>query len=150
MNLFFALPLVVLASPMVALAEEEDAATIAPSLGAKFGVIMEIEGRVVDDRDTRQRSDLGKTLIEVHYVGEKKLPTPVVIGLATFTFADVKIPERGAWVRFRGYESGGFTGIPKAAFADLPSVATAGHRFVCEFQLTKALDPKHAPSKPKQ
>ena len=119
--------------------EQGDVITISPLLGAGFGKMIEIEGRIVDDQDTRLRAHLGKKLIEVQRVGTHALTKPVVIELLVFGWADIPIPERGTVARFRGYETGGFTGIPNEAFEDVPSVATAAHHFQSRFQVTKLL-----------
>lgn len=104
--------------------EQGEAITISPLLGVGFGKMTEIEGRIVDDRDTRLRAHLGKKLIEVRRVGTQTFPKQVVIELLVFGWADIPIPERGTVVRFRGYETGGFTGIPNEAFEGVPTVAT--------------------------
>jgi hypothetical protein len=120
--------------------EQGDAITISPMLGAGFGKIIEIEGRIVDDQDTRLRAHLGKKLIEVQRVGTHALPKPAVIEVLVFGWTDIRIPERGTVVRFRGYETGGFTGFPNEAFEDVPSVATTAHHFQSQFQVTKLLN----------
>ncbi len=133
-----------LLSMLVSLAaaeERENAVTIAPRLGAGFGEIIEIEGKIVDDTDTRLRSHMGKRLIEVHFVDGQELKEPLVIELHVFSFKAIEIPDRGTPVRFRGYETGGFTGIPKEAFEDIPLVATTNHHFKSRFQVTKRLSP---------
>ena len=113
--------------------------TISSLLGAGFGKMIEIEGRIVDDQDTRLRAHLGKKLIEVQQVGTHALPKPVLIELLVFRWTDIPIPVRGTVVRFRGYETGGFIGIPNEAFEDVPSVATTAHHFQSRFQVTKLL-----------
>jgi len=135
----------VFASGFLAHAEEENKSIpVTPKLEATFAKIIEIEGKVVNDIDTRRRSDLGKKLIEIYHIGERALKVPIVIELSVFSFTDIKIPGRGSWVRFRGYETGGFTGIPREAFKDIPQVATTNHHFESRFQVTKSLKPKRA------
>ena len=126
-------------------ADEDKKTTVLTSrLGSAFGKIIEIEGKIVDDRDTRLRSHLGKKLLEVYHVGKRKLEKPVVIELGVFSFTDIKIPNRGTQVRFRGYETGYFVGIPRKAFKDIPIVATTNHHFQSRFQITKRLEPTKA------
>jgi hypothetical protein len=112
---------------------------ISPLLSTEFGKLIEIEGRIVDNTDTRLRAHLGKKLLEVHRVGTVELKQPVVIELLVFGFTDIKIPARDARVRLRGFETGGFTGIPNEAFKDIPAVATPDHHFESRFQITKLL-----------
>jgi hypothetical protein len=118
--------------------------SIKPRLGSAFGTLVEIEGRIVDDRDTHLRSHLGKKLILIHSVGDREPASPIIMELRVFSFTSVTIPERGMWVRFRGYETGGFTGIPENAFKDIPEVATTHHHFESYFQVTKNLEPSRA------
>lgn len=132
------LPLVLVVSSR---ADQEEGVVLKPRLGAGFGKMVEIEGRIVTDRDTRRRAHLGKKLIEVEWVGEKRLEKPVVLLVSMFAFAKVELPKRGTVVRFRGYETGGFSGIPKDAFKDLPAVATTNYHFKSWFQITKPLAP---------
>lgn len=120
--------------------EENHSITITPLLKSGFGKMIEIEGRIVDDNDTRLRAHLGKQLIQVERVGSIALPQPVVIELLVFPWANIPIPERGTFVRLRGYETGGFVGIPTEAFKDVDSVACTDHHFNSQFQVTKLLD----------
>lgn len=122
-------------------AATEEGVVLKARLLAGFGKMIEIEGRIVTDEDTRQRAHLGKNLIEVQWVGEKKLNKPVVMLISMFGFAKFELPKRGSLVRFRGYETGGFSGIPKGAFEDIPTVATTDHHFQSWFQITKELKP---------
>lgn len=127
-------------SPHFATAEDKNnSITITPILGAGFGKIIEIEGKIVDDTDTRIRSHLGKKLIKVHLVGTRQLNKPVVIELERFSFAGMKIPGRGNQVKLRGYETGYFSGIPNKAFSDIPQVATTNFHFRSVFQVTRNL-----------
>ena len=126
--------------------EQGDVITISPLLGVGFGKMIEIEGRILDDKDTRLRAHLGKKLIEVLRVGTHALPKPVVVELLVFGWTDIPIPKRGTVARFRGYETGGFTGIPNEAFEDVPSVATTAHHFQSQFQVTKLLEQTKAQS----
>ena len=130
--------------------EEKKAVSIMPLVATEFGKIIEIEGKIVDDTDTRLRSHLGKTLIEVDRVGDATLPKPVVIELVGFSVAKVEIPARGTRVRFRGYESGSFVGNPQRAFDDIPRVATTEHHFESNFQITARLSKIIAESGPRE
>lgn len=144
MKLFHAILFAVMALYCAA-EEQDDAITVSPLLGAGFGKMVEIEGWIVDDHDTRLRAHLGKKLIEVKRVGAHELPKPVVIEVLVFRWTDISIPERGTFVGFRGYETGGFTGIPNDAFEDVPAVATTAHHFQSQFQVTKLLKQTKAP-----
>lgn len=128
--------------------DKKESIAISPLLSTEFGKLVEIEGKIVDDSDTRLRSHLGKTLLEVNCVGTIELKQPIVIELLLFGWTEIKIPARGTRVRFRGYETGGFTGIPNEAFADIPSVATTDHHFESRFQITKLLPVSKAQAAP--
>ncbi|MFH2044875.1 MAG: hypothetical protein ABIK92_06995 [Pseudomonadota bacterium] len=132
-------------STVAAWADEKPfAVSIKPRLGLVFGKLIEIEGRIVDDTDKHLRVHLGKKLISIHSIGDRDLASPVIMELRIFTFTSVTIPKRGVWVRFRGYETGGFSGIPYDAFKDVPVVATDDHHFESFFQVTKKLKPSKA------
>jgi hypothetical protein len=153
-NMKLILIVLLVASSVACSAEDKNKPiTISPLLSTEFGKLIEIEGKIVDDTDTRHRADLGKKLLEVHRVGTVELKQPVVMELMVFGFTDIEIPARGTIVRFRGYETGGFTGIPRAAFEDIPSVSTTDHHFEVRFQITKLLpkiqSEQAAPSKGK-
>ncbi len=124
--------------------DENGPTSLTPLLGPEFGKTIEIEGKIVDDTDTRYKEDVGKELIEVYRVDDVKLTKPVVIELSNFSFTRIEIPTRGTKVRFRGYETGEFTGIPMKAFKDIPSVATAKFHFESRFQITKRLNIEEA------
>lgn len=121
-------------------ADEIRPTSLTPKLGAEFGKIIEIQGIIVDDSDTRSREHLGKAMIKVYRVDDVKLPKPVVVELSKFSFTDIEIPTRGTKVGFRGYEIGSFNGIPMEAFKDIPSVATCAYHFENQFQITKRLN----------
>ncbi|QDT44730.1 hypothetical protein Pan241w_48460 [Gimesia alba] len=137
----------IISVPLSAAEDDKNPTTITPSLGAGFGKIIEIEGKIVDDTDTRLRSHLGKKLIKVHTVNTRRLAKPVVIELTKFSFAGTKIPVRGNQVKLRGYETGHFAGIPNKAFADIPQVATTNFHFQSVFQVTKRLKPAQVQQK---
>jgi hypothetical protein len=140
------LPALFLTASLPLLAEdgEKKPISLTPMLGAEFGKMIEIEGKIVDDTDTRLRSHLGKSLIEVSRVNGLELKESQIMELFVFSFTDITIPVRGTKVRFRGYETGGFTGIPQEAFDDIPLVASTNHHFESQFQITKRLDPTPA------
>ena len=119
--------------------EDKKPIELSPRLGSGFGKLIEIEGKIVNDRDTRLRAHLEKKLLEVDRVGERRLANPIVMELSVFSFTEIKIPVRGTRVRFRGYETGGFTGIPREAFEDIGLVATTNYHFQSRFQITKRL-----------
>jgi hypothetical protein len=125
-------------------ADEKGLISLTPCLGSEFGKTIEIEGTIVDDTDTRSRGHLGKELIEVYQVDDMKLANPVVVELSVFSFTDIKIPTRGTTVKYRGYETGGFSGIPMEAFHDIPRVATTNFYFERCFQITKRLNLEEA------
>ena len=105
-------------------------------LGTGFGEITEITGTIVD---TRRKADSGKKMLQVQSVDGKNLETSVFLELHVFRFTDIKIPARGAMVKLRGYETGGFRGIPNEAFKDIPRVATTDFQFNSSFQVTKRI-----------
>ena len=112
---------------------------IHPRLGHNFGDIIEIEGTINTGEDTRMKADQGKVLLFIKKVNGKNTIRPMIIELRTFSFAGTVLPKRHTIVKLRGYETGSFTGIPKEAFKDIPSVSTTTHYFKSIFQVTKVL-----------
>jgi len=140
------LTLLLVFAPLLAVAEDKPKpVTIASMLGQGFGKIIVIEGKVIDDTDTRMRAHMGKKLLEVQKVNGQKMANPPQIQLSSFSFSKVDIPERGTLVQLRGYETGGFSGIPGKAFDDIPMVATTGYFFKTQFMVTKVLRQVKAP-----
>ena len=129
-------------------AEDADERAITPKLGAKFGEIIEIEGIVVGDDEPRMKKHASADLIRVLNVSDRKLEDSILIEFLTFGFAPIDIPEGGTLVRLKGYETGGFRGIPQKAFDDIPTVATTGFHFESLFQAIKRLHPKNGQNKP--
>jgi hypothetical protein len=113
-------------------------------LGQGFGKIITIKGIMIDDRDTKLRRDLGRMLVEVSEVNGKLLDKKLTIPISTFSFANTKVPNRKTHVELRGYETGGYHGIPKDAFKDIPMVATDGFYFESYFMITAVVSPKSA------
>jgi hypothetical protein len=120
---------------MMPLARAEE---IPPLLGAGFGKVIEVEGKILDEADTRRLGDAGAKLIEVSHVGGVAVD-PVAIPLELEVGAG-ELPARGTAVRFRGYETGGFLGTPREAFADLKDIATTQYFFQSRFAVIKQLE----------
>lgn len=120
-------------------ADKEELTVIRPRLGHGFGNIIEIEGYMKYAEKTRSKAWRKKKRMVVHKIGDRKLEQPVMITLETFSFAKILLPANGTQVRFRGYETGRFGGIPGKAFADIPQVATTNYHFESVFQVTKIL-----------
>lgn len=118
---------------------------IRPILGDAFGKIIEIEGKMVNSKDTRMKAHEGRTLISITRVDERQLKQPLVVDVFYFKFTTFKLPERGTLVKFRGYESGRFTGIPNGAFKDIPRVPATNFFFQSHFVVTRSLLPKQEP-----
>ena len=119
--------------------EEIDSPHTIPLLATDFCKIIEIEGQVLDGNDTGKKADSGQTMISINTVEGRKLVAPIDMPLSVFSFSSFELPKSGAKVRLRGYETGGYTGIPQEAFKDIPRVATTSHHFKHYFQVTKIL-----------
>jgi len=115
---------------------------IAPLLGAGFGKIVEIEGKLMDGDGAGRKAGVGEKFIEVKRVGESAFG-PVVMKLEAAPGLG-NAPAGVTVVRCRGYETGGFCGIPRAAMADLPEMASAEHGFQSVFAVTRWLEVKEA------
>lgn len=121
--------------------------SVSSLLGHGFGKIIEIEGLIVDVRDTRMKAHEGRKFMKIYWVGGKALEEPQLIEVMAFGFSAVKIKNRGAWTRLRGYESGGFRGIPSEAFGhddQVPRVASTDFHFESTFRVTATSKTKNA------
>jgi hypothetical protein len=104
-------------------------------LGVALGTVVSVEGKMVADDFRRSRADVGKTFVRIQKVNGKALPKPVLLAVSQFSFHKVKLPAPGKTVNLAGYQTGGYTGIPRAAFQYIPQVATAGFQFETYFQV---------------
>ena len=82
-------------------------------LGQPLGRVITIEGSAVEREFRRTKAEDGKTLFRVSKVDGQALPQPTVIRLDFF--GAVRPPNDSEKRTFRGYENGGFTGIPNEA-----------------------------------
>ena len=79
--------------------------------------------------------------MDVSKVNGQQIDRKLIIPLVTFAFTDIKLPSRGTHVQLRGYEEGGYHGIPDEAFKDIPEVATDGFYFESYFRVTAIVSP---------
>lgn len=104
-------------------------------LGQPLGKIVTIEGVVTDDYYRKMKVDAGQTLLRVQAVDGKKLPGEQIV---TVLSAGVEKPKVGSKFKYIGYETGGFTGVPREAFRYMqPVVATTGYYFTTDFVVVR-------------
>ncbi len=117
-------------------------ATVIGTLGEALGAIIQIKGVFLDGDELRSKADEGKSFLDVQAVNGKTLVKAVRIELRTFSWLDVKLDQltHKEVLAFKGYESGGFQGIPSEAFKVMPAVATTDHHFRTWFQICAAGD----------
>lgn len=107
------------------------------ALGRSLGSLVAAEGALVDGESTRRRADMDKTFLRVDRLDGQPLDPPVLVEVQPLGF--VRVPERaaGTRVRYRGYETGAYTGIPSEAFEVVPMVAHSGFAFSTWFVVCK-------------
>ncbi|MBN1412529.1 MAG: hypothetical protein JW969_16900 [Spirochaetales bacterium] len=102
-------------------------------LGRPLGEIITVEGKTIESSESK--SDEGKIFLVVSSVNGKKLKSTERIPLQFFSWAEVTIPKAGRNVKYTGYETGAYTGIPYEAFKHLPYAATEEYHFTVWFQV---------------
>ena len=103
------------------------------SLGHPLGTVVTVEGIAADESYTRRKADAGETLLRVQTVNGKALRREVILNFHAYEGTENKNPFAGMRFKYIGYETGGFSGIPEAAFAYVPRVATSGYHFSTSF-----------------
>jgi hypothetical protein len=103
-------------------------------LGHPLGKIVTISGKV---RQAGVGSKSLQDVLFVEVVNGIRLAQPVEIEFDLFVTAQVPKPLLGRSFSYVGYETGGFTGIPSAAFKYVPAVATTDYRFTTSFQILR-------------
>jgi hypothetical protein len=109
------------------------------SLGIPLGKIVLIEGVIVNDEYRRRKGDGGKTLLKVEKLEGKDPAGEVIIPLDAQVLITLKKAEPGHRFRYRGYETGAFTGIPEEAFRYIPRATSQGFHFETFFQVISEL-----------
>lgn len=95
-------------------------------LGLPLGEVTGLEGEIVAGESTGAKSDEGLLLIKVTSVSGKLQPHPQ---LFRFTSPGEEKPPLGTSLKFRAYETGAFTGLPKNWPGDVPLQAGAAFHF---------------------
>lgn len=109
------------------------------ALGAPLGAELVIEGQYVDGDTLNSKGTEGITLIRVKRVNDKPLAEA---SLLEFDFcpglSEPASTKHGQSFRFRGYEVGGFRGVPPVRLEH--QFASTGWHFRTFFQVTKVLE----------
>ncbi|RYD17616.1 MAG: hypothetical protein EOP88_25625 [Verrucomicrobiaceae bacterium] len=106
--------------------EQLEKTGIVGRLGLPLGELTGMEGEIVAEESTGVKSDEGLLLLKVTSVSGKLQPHPQ---LFRFTSPGEEKPSVGTRLKFRGYETGGFTGLPKNWPEDVPRHAGVGFHF---------------------
>jgi hypothetical protein len=105
-------------------------------LGYPLGQITTISG-VVQQAALDTKSTSSDLLLKVEAINDRPLPKPVLMPFTIFETAQIAKPTLGQSFRYMGYETGGFTGVPSAAFKLVPAVATTNHHFEAIYQILR-------------
>jgi hypothetical protein len=102
-------------------------------LGHSLGEVVTVAGVVADENYTRKKADTGQLLLRVQSVNDKPLRREVVLQFSLFEGVAIMNPAAGSRIRFIGYETGGFVGVPGKAFEYVPRTASTGFYFNTSF-----------------
>jgi hypothetical protein len=95
-----------------------------------------IEGVVIDPKP-RAKADDGATLLQVDKVDGQPLAKAAVFHFSPWRSDVADTPATGARFKYRGYETGGFVGIPHGAYEyELMPAATSYH-FATHFTILR-------------
>jgi hypothetical protein len=107
------------------------------SLGRALGEVVTIEGVAVDENHTRRKADTGEILLSVQAVNGKALKYEAILPFHLYSGLEMKELFSGMTFKLVGYETGGFFGIPEAAFAYVPRAPTSGYHFTSSFVILR-------------
>lgn len=107
------------------------------SLGRPLGEVVTIEGIAADENYTRRKADTGEILLRVQAVNGKALKREAILACHHYRGAEMKKPSAGMKFKYVGYETGGFSGIPEAAFVYVPRAPTSGYYFTTSFVILR-------------
>lgn len=125
-------------SKVVESVELGHAVIVRGQLGQPLGKVITIEGSGVERPFKRFKAEQSAIQFRVTKVDGKSLPEPRVIHLSFFSFLSVRPPTDGENRTFRGYEDGGFYGIPDAALKEMePNIQTVNRHFSTHFCVIK-------------
>ena len=107
------------------------------SLGRPLGEVVTIEGIAADENYTRRKADTGEILLRVQAVNGKSLKREAILNFHPYEGTEMKRPSAGMRFKYVGYETGGFSGIPEAAFVYVPRAPTSGYYFTTSFVILR-------------
>lgn len=113
-----------------------DPSKVQGSLGQPLGKLITVEGQIRAG-DAGGKAEQGKLLLEVTKLDGKPLPKPVSLAIGFFAFTGIAAPKAGSAVKYQGYETGSFQGIPSESFRVMPAVASEELHFEPMFQVCK-------------
>jgi hypothetical protein len=114
------------ASPKPPTVEQLEKAGIVGRLGLPLGQVAEMEGEIVSPESSGAKEDEGLLLMKVTSIIGKLQPHPQLL---RFTLPGGEKPPAGTKMKFRGYETGGFKGLPENWPDDVPRQAGVAFQF---------------------
>lgn len=111
-------------------------------LGHPLGKIVTIEGVVADGDFTRKKADVGGTLLRIQSVDGKPLQSEVIYHFAPSSLVKIAKPTVGSRFKYRGYETGEFSGSPAGEFQFTGPYATTSFHFSMRFEVLKDERPR--------
>jgi hypothetical protein len=106
-------------------------------LSLPLGTVVKLDGKIQSLPDSHPKSDEEFDWLLVDSVNGVTPKTPIPVGLRWFGPSE-KANLRGR-VSVVGYETGGFVGVPSAAFSYIPVVGSTGFHFETYFMVIKKL-----------
>ncbi|MFA6431340.1 MAG: hypothetical protein WCV91_03020 [Candidatus Margulisiibacteriota bacterium] len=109
-------------------------------LGFPLGEIIRIQGEVPAKLPKQSMAGEGKVFLNVTAVNDIQLKSPKLIRIDPLGIASIKKPEMNKTMKYIGYETGEFVGIPSQAFKYIPQATTSGYHFEIFFQILKEVE----------
>ena len=107
------------------------------SIGRTLGEVVTVVGTAVDDSYTRRKEDAGERLLRIQSVNGTTLKSEAVLHFIAYNSEELRKPSVGTKFKYVGFETGGFSGMPEAAFAYIPRVPTSGYYFTTSFVILR-------------
>lgn len=106
--------------------EQLDTNGVVGRLGLRLGQVFQMEGEIVSGDETGAKADQGILLLKITSVAGKSQDRQLLFPFSPPAGARIGV---GTKLKFQGYETGGFTGLPKNPPPESPSVAGPAFHF---------------------
>lgn len=108
-------------------------------LGHPLGTVVLIDAVALAPQDSKLEQRVQR--LQIERVEGRLLPKPILMCFETFAFQTPPILKPGQHIRWRGYESGRYQGIPAESFRWMPAVTSQDFHFAAFFQFVAEAPP---------